>query len=272
LSNIIKVYYFKTGFKKLSCILTVASKKGGSAKTTTSVNLSACLAQKGKRVLLVDLDSQGHATTSLGHSPYKNDSNLFELFTKDEMSARDILCDANCFDLKLLPAGYRMENISNILLDIKGSGYILKEKLEELKNDFDFIIIDTPATINIMTINGLVAADKVIIPMQQHFLSMDSLAQIIKFIGKIKNMANSQLEILGIVPTIVELSTTHNRQVLQEILGHFGQKLFNTKIHKDIKLAEAPSYGQPINLYAPQSRGAEDYKSLAEEVLSYEKV
>ena len=249
----------------------MTSKKGGSAKTTTSVNLSAALAEHNKKILVIDLDSQGHATTALGYSPYKNEKSMFDVFTDDTINAGSIAKKLEHQGLYLLPANYRMENISTQLADKKGSGFILKNKLNGIKNDYDFIIIDTPASVSLMTINALAAAEKIIIPMQQHFLSMDSLAQIIKFINKIKSKANPDLVILGILPTMVEIYTTHNRKVLNEILGHFGQKLFTTKIRKDIKIAEAPSYGQPITIYANSSKGAEDYRSLAQEVLAYEK-
>lgn len=249
----------------------ITSKKGGSAKTTTSVNLSAALAEHGKKILVIDLDSQGHATTSLGLSPYEDAASLFELFTKEDFDTMDAVKELKFENMFMIPSSYKTENISPILANNKGSGFILKHRIEQIKNNFDFIIIDTPATVNLMTINAIVASDKIIVPMQQHFLSMDSLAQIIKFINKIKSKANPNLEIMGILPTIVEIYTTHNKRVLHEILGHFGQKLFNTRIHKDIKLAEAPSYGQPITVYSNKSRGAEDYRNLAEEVLAYEK-
>ncbi len=255
----------------MGAIIAITSKKGGSAKTTTSVNLSAALAEKDKKVLVVDLDSQGHATTALGKSPYKNNKSIHDIFTNPSIGVHEVAVELPFNGMKLLPANYKMENMGTQLSDQKGSGFILKNKLNEVKNDFDFIIIDTPASVSLMTINALAAADKVIIPMQQHFLSMDSLAQIIKFINKIKAKANPKLAIMGILPTIVEIHTTHNRRVLNEILGHFGQKLFNTKIRKDIKIAEAPSYGQPITFYSKSCKGAEDYRSLAQEVLAYEK-
>lgn len=255
----------------MGIIISITSKKGGSAKTTTSVNLSAALAERGKKVLVVDMDSQGHATTSLGRSPYSSDFGLYEILTQPDFDIRKAVYPLAVENMALIPANFKMENLSNLIANERGSGFILKDKLAEIKSDYDFIFIDTPATVNLMVINALAAADGVIIPMQQHFLSMDSLAQILKFINKIKDKANPELQILGIVPTIVEIYTTHNKRVLHEILGHFGQKLFNTRIHKDIKLAEAPSYGQPITVYAGKSRGAEDYRSLAEEVLAYEK-
>lgn len=252
-------------------IISVTSKKGGSAKTTTSVNLAAALSERGKKVLVVDLDSQGHATTSLGFSPYEKSVSLFEVFTDKSVMAKEAVKELSFDNLFLIPANYKMESLSGELSRTKGSGFILKEKLDGLKRNFNYIILDTPAMVGIMTINALVAADKVIIPMQQHFLSMESLAQIIKFINKIKSKANPMIEIMGILPTIAELYTSHNRRVLHEVLGHFGQKLFNTRIHKDIKLAEAPSYGQPITVYAKSSRAAEDYRKLAQEVLAYER-
>jgi len=256
----------------MGTIITITSKKGGSAKTTTTVNLASAIAEKNKKVLVIDMDSQGHATIALGKSPYNESKSVFDVFSNSTFKAKDAVIQLDFNNMYLIPSSFRLEELSIGLGNTKGSGFILKEKLKEIKNEYDFIFIDTPPLVGIMTINALVAADSIIIPMQQHFLSMESLAQIIKFVHKIKEKANPGLEIKGIIPTMAELYTTHSKQVLNEILGHFGQKLFNTRIHKDIKLAEAPSYGIPITIYAKNSKGAEDYRKLAEEVLAYEKV
>ncbi len=249
-------------------IVAFANRKGGSGKTATSVNLGACFAEKGKRVLIVDIDPQSHATISLGISPYSLKESVYELLIFPENDPLSCISDTAVKNLSIIPSKQDLAGAEVELVNVKGREYRLKSQMNKIKDKYDFILIDCPPSLGILTVNALAASYEVIIPLQTHFLAMEGLGQLVPTIYRVTTELNPELRISGIVPTMCDERTKINKRVIQEVMGHFGGRLMNTRIRMDIKLAEAPSHGLPITLYAPKSRGASDYKKLAEEILA----
>lgn len=255
----------------MSRMIAIANQKGGVGKTTTSINLSACLAEQGKKVLLVDMDSQGNTTSGLGLE--KNDLNntIYEVL-RDEISINDAIIEIkDCFDnLSLIPANRNLAGAEIELITAENMQFILKEKLAPIRDQYDYIILDCPPALGMLTVNAMTASDSVLVPIQCEFYALDGLSQLIYTIELIQKNLNPDLYIEGVVFTMFDARTNLSLQVVENVKDNLSQNIYKTIIPRNVRLAEAPSHGLPINLYDKKSSGAEAYKLLAEEVINNE--
>jgi len=247
-------------------IIAIANQKGGVAKTTTAVNLSASLGEKGKKVLLVDLDPQGNATSGCGIMKHRLARCIYDVIINEE-SINSVILDTELKNLKVAPArielaGAEIELVSQLYREGK-----LLTALTEVKDNYDFIIIDCPPSLGLLTLNALCAATDVLIPIQCEYYALEGLSLLINTLEKVKKSLNRDLEIIGVLLTMFDARTNLSIQVVDEVKNYFHDKVFQTIIPRNVRLSEAPSHGLPIILYDTKSRGAEVYRDLAEEVL-----
>lgn len=246
-------------------IISIINQKGGVGKTTTAVNLSAYLADKGYKVLLIDTDSQGNATSGLSKK-VKFRSDLYEVLLNDEIIENAIV-KTDVQKLFLLPASIDLAGAEIEMVSLPRREFLLKEKLQSIKDDYDFILMDCPPSLGLMTLNTLVASEFVLIPIQAEFYALEGLSQLVKTIKSVTRRLNPSLDILGILLTMFDGRTNLSIQVAEEVKRYFGTKLFKTVIPRSIKLSEAPGFGESVLTYAPKSKGAEAYKKLCREVI-----
>ncbi len=246
-------------------IISIINQKGGVGKTTTAVNLSAYLADKGYKVLLIDTDSQGNATSGLSKK-VKFRSDLYEVLLNDEIIENAIV-KTDVRKLFLLPASIDLAGAEIEMVSLSRREFLLKEKLQSIKDDYDFILMDCPPSLGLMTLNTLVASEFVLIPIQAEFYALEGLSQLVKTIKSVTRRLNPSLDILGILLTMFDGRTNLSIQVAEEVKRYFGTKLFKTVIPRSIKLSEAPGFGESVLTYAPKSKGAEAYKKLCREVI-----
>lgn len=247
-------------------IIAIANQKGGVAKTTTAVNLSSSLVEKGQKVLLVDLDPQGNATSGCGIFKHRLSRCIYDVIINEE-DIRSVIVDTELKELKVAPArielaGAEIELVSQMYREGK-----LATALREVKNDYDFIIIDCPPSLGLLTLNALCAATDVLIPIQCEYYALEGLSLLVNTLEKVNRSINRDLKIIGVVLTMFDARTNLSIQVVDEVKKYFRDKVFRTIIPRNVRLSEAPSHGQPIILYDTKSRGAEVYRDLAEEVL-----
>ena len=247
--------------------IAVMNQKGGCGKTTTAVNLAACLAESGARVLLIDVDPQGHATLGLGLRGDEIDRTLYHAMQPGGLPFAQVILPTYHPNLKLVAANSLLSSLQLELVDRLGRERILSDGLAQIDGSFHFILMDCPPSLNLLTLNALTAASHVLIPLQTHYLSLDGMRELFKTIEMIQAEINPRLEILGILPTLFDHRTRMNRAMLQTIQEYFKGKVFETVIHSSTALTESPMMGQPVVRYAPQSQGAKDYQALAEELL-----
>lgn len=248
-----------------SRFLAVVNHKGGVGKTTTAVNLGAWLALEGHRVLVVDLDPQANATTGLGVDPRRVASNIYQILVNgapiedaiEPTAVRNLFCVPSTIDL----AGAEIELVTAFSRELR-----LKKALETLEDDFEFVLIDCPPSLGLLTVNALAGATEVVVPIQCEYYALEGLGQLLKNVNLIQTNLNPQLRLCGIVLTMYDGRTRLSEQVANEVRSHFPGKVFHTVIPRSVRLSEAPSFGQPIALYDPKSRGSEAYRALAGEV------
>lgn len=250
----------------LANIIAVANQKGGVGKTTTSVNVSACLAYLGKKVLLVDIDPQGNATSGVGIEKGDIEHCVYNILV-DDRDAEEIIQETIVENLYVIPstiqlAGAEIELVPTISREVR-----LKRALMKVEKDFDYIIIDCPPSLGLLTINSLTAADAVLIPVQCEYYALEGLSQLLNTVRLVQKHLNTNLEIEGVLLTMLDARTNLGIQVIEEVKKYFQEKVYRSIIPRNVRLGEAPSHGKPIIVYDPKSRGAEVYLELAKEVL-----
>ena len=249
-------------------IISIANQKGGVGKTATAINLSSALAEMGRRVLLIDLDPQGNATTSLGFNRREVFISIYEVLLEG-MSCSSAIFPTIVDNLFIIPANENMPGVEVELTNLPGRTHRLKRALDEVKYLYDYIFIDCPPSLGILTLNGLTASDSLLVTMQAEFLALEGLTQLLKTVDIVREQLNPGLEITGVLFTMYDSRTRLTREVEDEVRRFFegGTKVFNTVIPRTVRMAEAPSHGLPITMYAPSSNGAEAYRELASEVM-----
>ncbi|WP_453992638.1 ParA family protein [Bacillus nitroreducens] len=248
-------------------IISIANQKGGVGKTTTSVNLSACLAYMGKRVLLVDTDPQGNATSGCGIEKANVDECIYDVLVED-VAAKNVTVSTVVENLNIIPATIQLAGAEIELVPTISREVRLKRALEEVKDQYDYIIIDCPPSLGLLTLNALTASDTVIIPVQCEYYALEGLSQLLNTIRLVQKHLNTELMIDGVLLTMLDARTNLGIQVIEEVKKYFQDKVYKTIIPRNIRLSEAPSHGEPIIIYDPKSRGAEVYLDLAKEVIA----
>ena len=247
-------------------IIAVANQKGGGGKTTTTINLSACLAEQGQKVLVIDVDPQGNTTSGLGIDKNNTENTVYELML-GEASIDDCIYKSVMDDLDVIPSNVNLAGAEIDLIDIDDREYILKKIVNSLKEKYDFILLDCPPSLSMLTVNAMTAANTVLVPIQCEYYALEGLSQLIRTINLVKQKLNPELEIEGVVFTMYDARTNLSLQVVENVKANLKQTVYKTIIPRNIRLAEAPSHGLPINLYDSKSAGAESYRLLAEEVI-----
>ena len=250
----------------MSRIIAVANQKGGVGKTTTAINLAACLAEAGKKVLTIDLDPQGNMTSGLGVDKNEVENTVYELML-DECSVKESMTDTIVDGMKIIPSNVNLAGAEIELLGINEKEYILKNAVDYIRDDYDFIIIDCPPSLNMLTINAMTTADSVLVPIQCEYYALEGLSQLMHTIDLVQQRLNPDLLIEGIVFTMYDVRTNLSVQVVENVKSNLDTKIYDTLIPRNIRLAEAPSHGLPINMYDSRSAGAESYRLLAKEVI-----
>lgn len=248
-------------------IIAIANQKGGVGKTTTSINLAASIAEMGKRVLAIDLDPQGNMTSGLGVDKNEVENTVYELML-DECSINESIQDTVVKGLRLIPSNVNLAGAEIELLGINDKEYILKTAVDYIRDDYDFIVIDCPPSLNMLTVNAMTTADTVLVPIQCEYYALEGLSQLMHTIHLVQERLNPNLEMEGVVFTMYDARTNLSTQVVENVKNNLDTTIYQTIIPRNIRLAEAPSHGLPITLYDSKSAGAESYRDLAREVIN----
>ena len=247
-------------------VIAISNQKGGVGKTTTAINLSASLAEKGKKVLVIDMDPQGNATSGLGIDKEKVKHTSYEILL-GQATIWEAMETSVCEGLTVIPSERGLAGAEIELIGTDSREYILKREVDKIKDNYDFIVIDCPPSLNTLTVNAMTTADTILVPIQCEYYALEGFSELLYTIELVKERLNDKLEIEGVVFTMYDARTCLSLQVVENVKENLQQNIYKTIIPRNIRLAEAPSYGQPINLYDSKSAGAEGYRSLADEVI-----
>lgn len=252
----------------MSKIIAIANQKGGVGKTTTAVNVSACLAARGRKVLIIDIDPQGNTTSGLGINKRAINRSIYDILINDE-SMSNVILKTEYDNLFICPSNIQLAGAEIELVSIMSREYRLKNALMPVKDEYDYIIIDCPPSLGLLTLNAFSCANSILVPIQCEYYALEGLSQLMNTIRQVKKILNPELDIEGVLLTMFDARTNLSIQVVAEVKKYFPQKVYKTVIPRNIRLSEAPSYGQPIIVYDPKSRGAECYIELADEIIEY---
>ncbi len=248
-------------------IIAIANQKGGVGKTTTSINLSACLAEAGKQVLVIDLDPQGNTTSGFGVDKNEVEDTVYELIL-GQCTIKECMMEVEGIDnLKLIPSDVNLAGAEIELLDINEKEYVLRNAVDYVKDDYDFVLIDCPPSLNMLTVNAMTTADSVLVPIQCEYYALEGISQLLYTIGLVQDRLNSNLKIDGVVFTMYDARTNLSSDVVDTVKTNLETTVYQTIIPRNVRLAEAPSHGLPITLYDPKSAGADSYRNLAKEII-----
>jgi chromosome partitioning protein len=253
----------------LGKVISIFNQKGGVGKTTTNVNLSACLAKRGKKVLIIDNDPQGNSTSGVGVDKSQVEYSLYDVLV-DEVNPHDVIVGTEYKNLYVLPSNVDLAGAEIELSSLEEREFRLKKAIDQIKDEFDFIFMDCPPSLGLLTINSLIAADSILIPIQCEYYALEGVSSLLNTYQLVKKSLNKSLEIQGVVLSMYDGRTNLSLQVLEEVKSHFGEKVYKSVIPRNVRLAEAPSFGMPIIHYDPRSKGAYAFKKLARELVAQE--
>ena len=251
-------------------LIAIFNQKGGVGKTTTNINLASCLALKGKSTLIMDIDPQGNTTSGIGISKKGLKCTMYDVLMDESIDPHEAILDTSVPNLKILPASVELAGAEIELVQLEGREKRLKKALDKIKDDYEYVLIDCPPSLGLLTINSLTAVDSVLIPIQCEFYALEGVSQLMSTIELVKKSFNPQLQIQGVILSMFDGRTNLSIQVVEEVKKYFREKVYTTIIPRNIRLAEAPSFGMPITEYDPKSKGAEAYMDFADEFLESE--
>lgn len=250
--------------------IAIFNQKGGVGKTTTNINLGASLAMRNKKILMLDIDPQGNTTSGIGISKKDLPYTVYDLLIEDDFDTQKAVINTGVENLDIIPASVDLAGAEIELVEIEGREGRLRQAIEKVKDNYDYVFIDCPPSLGLLTINSLTAVESVLIPIQCEFYALEGVSQLVSTIELVKKNLNPKLEIEGVILSMFDGRTNLSIQVVQEVKKYFGSKVYSTVIPRNIRLAEAPSFGMAITEYDPKSRGAEAYRDFAEEFLEWE--
>lgn len=253
----------------MSEVIAIINQKGGVGKSTTAINLAACLGDLGKSALVVDFDPQGNATSGFGVDKDTLKNDVYDALMND-VPMEDVIVPSPVKGVDVAPATIQLAGAEIELVSVMARESVLRYVLEHVRDTYDYVFLDCPPSLGLLTVNALVAADSLLIPIQCEFYALEGLSKLLESMRMVKGRLNPNLDIFGVVMTMYDVRTTLSRQVVEEVRGYFGDKVFSSIIPRNVKLSEAPSHGLPINLYDPRSKGALAYAELAKEVVAHD--